>query len=74
MPGANLEIAKRTAECMRKSIENTSIKYEGEDISVTASFGIYSLKSKGNENIDDLLQGADEKLYLAKRNGRNRIE
>lgn len=74
MPGANLEIAKKTAECMRKSIENASIKYEGKDISVTVSFGIYSLKSKGNENADDLLKYADEKLYLAKRNGRNRIE
>ena len=74
MPGANLEIAKKTAECMRKSIENASIKYEGIDIRVTVSFGIYSLKSKGNENADDLLKFADEKLYLAKRNGRNRIE
>jgi len=74
MPGANLEIAKKTAECMRKSIENASIKYEGNDIRVTVSFGIYSLKSKGNENADDLLKYADEKLYLAKRNGRNRIE
>lgn len=74
MPGGNLEIAKKTAECMRKSIENASIKYEGKDISVTVSFGIYSLKSKGNENADDLLKYADEKLYLAKRNGRNRIE
>ena len=74
MPGANLEIAKKTAECMRKSIENASIKYEGKDISVTVSFGIYSLKSKGNENAHDLLKYADEKLYLAKRNGRNRIE
>ena len=59
---------------MRKSIENASIKYEGIDIRVTVSFGIYSLKSKGNENADDLLKYADEKLYLAKRNGRNRIE
>lgn len=74
MPGANLEIAKKTAECMRKSIENASIKYESKDISVTVSFGIYSLKSNGNENADDLLKYADEKLYLAKRNGRNRIE
>jgi len=74
MPGADLEIAKKTAECMRNSIENASIKYEGKDISVTVSFGIYSIKSKGNESTDDLIKYADEKLYSAKSNGRNRIE
>jgi len=74
MPGADLEIAKNTAECMRKSIENASIQYEGKYISVTVSFGIYSLKSEGNETAEDLLKRADEKLYLAKMNGRNRIE
>ncbi|MEA4964631.1 MAG: GGDEF domain-containing protein [Oscillospiraceae bacterium] len=74
LAGANLEMAQKTAECMRKSIEDATVQFEGNDIRVTVSIGIYSLKSKGNEDADDLLKHADEKMYLAKKNGRNRIE
>jgi diguanylate cyclase (GGDEF)-like protein len=74
MPEADLETAKTTAENMRQSLEKLAIRYDGKEFSVTASFGIYNLKSTGSESIDDLIKHADEKLYLAKRNGRNRIE
>ena len=56
MPGATLEIAKETAECMRKSVENASIKYEGKDISVTVSFGVYSLKLLCNDQSQVVFQ------------------
>jgi len=59
---------------MRKSLEDSVIRFESKDFSVTASFGIYSLKSAGHEIAEDLIKRADERLYLAKRNGRNRIE
>ena len=74
MPGADLDLAKETAECMRKKIEESAIEYEDKKIKVTASFGICCIKPLGNEMMNDLLKQADEKLYLAKRNGRNRIE
>ncbi len=74
MPGANLEIARKTAERMRQSIEKASIQYDGKNIGVTVSFGIYSLRSAGHEKAEDLLKFADEKLYQAKLNGRNRVE
>lgn len=74
MPGADLDLAKETAECMRKTIEESAIEYEDKKIKVTASFGICCIKPLGNETVNDLLKQADEKLYLAKRNGRNRIE
>lgn len=74
MPGADLDLAKETAECMRKTIEGSVIEYEDKKIKVTASFGICCIKPLGNETVNDLLKQADEKLYLAKRNGRNRIE
>lgn len=74
MPGTDLETAKATAECMRKSIEDLVIQYEGNKFSVTSSFGVYNLKLSGSETVNDLLKHVDEKLYLAKKNGRNRIE
>lgn len=74
MPGADLDRAKITAECMRKTMEESVIEYEDIKIKVTASFGICCIKPSGKETVNDLLKEADEKLYLAKRNGRNRIE
>jgi len=74
MPGADLETAKATAELMRKSIEESVIEYNGKQFKITASFGIHNLKSPNIEGIDDLIKHADEKLYLAKSNGRNRVE
>ena len=74
IPGANLDFALKTSECMRKAIESTPIMYEDKMLSLTASFGVYSMKTTENTSVDDLLKLADEKLYSAKRNGRNRVE
>lgn len=74
MPGADIDVALATAECMRKAVEDTKIQYEDKVFSMTASFGVYSIKPNGAENVDDLLKHADDKLYMAKKNGRNRVE
>ena len=76
LPGANLEKAKEIAEQMRKSIEEKSINCGENKIKITTSFGVCSvnLKTTQSESIEELIQRVDEKLYLAKKNGRNRIE
>lgn len=74
MPDADVETAKTTAEYMRKSLETLAIRYDDTEFNVTASFGIHNMKSTRSESVDDLIKHADEKLYMAKRNGRNRIE
>lgn len=74
LPGANLEKARDVAEQMRKSIEDKDINCDGNKIRITASFGVYSIKAKQGDSINDLIQRVDEKMYLAKNNGRNRIE
>ncbi len=74
MPGANLEAAKATAEGMRESLEKSLVRYQNAEFNVTASFGISNLKSVGQVNAEDLIKQADEKLYSAKNNGRNRVE
>lgn len=74
MPGASFEKAKSAAECMRASIEHTPIIYKGEEFNMTASFGVYNLQLPGTESIDELINNADKKLYLAKSLGRNRVE
>lgn len=74
LPGSNLDTALTIAENMRKSLEESTITFEGKDIGITASFGIFSGKITGRETVDELIGFADKKMYLAKKNGRNRIE
>ncbi|MBN1501834.1 MAG: diguanylate cyclase [Spirochaetes bacterium] len=68
--GASKKTACSAAERLRKEIEDYTFK--GVPYPVTVSIGIAEFS--GNENIDELIKKADEKLYLAKRKGRNRIE
>ncbi|NTU88710.1 MAG: GGDEF domain-containing protein [Actinobacteria bacterium] len=74
MPGAKLSTVIEMTEFMRESIERLAIEFEGKEFSVTGSFGIYNTKPSGRESVDDFIRIADEKLYLAKENGRNRVE
>ncbi len=74
IPGANLDFSLKTAECMRRVVENTKIVYEGKILNITAIFGISSTKTPENNSVENLLKIADENLYLAKKNGRNRVE
>ncbi|MDD4688907.1 MAG: GGDEF domain-containing protein [Eubacteriales bacterium] len=74
LPGADLDAAKLIAESMRNLIEKSAIEHDGGKFNITSSFGVHDLKSSGSENIDEFLKHADNKLYLAKNNGRNRIE
>ncbi|HPP95531.1 MAG TPA: diguanylate cyclase [Spirochaetota bacterium] len=57
------------AERIRKSIE--SIKIEESNIKVTISGGVAEF---AGEPIDDFIKKIDSMLYLAKKNGKNRIE
>jgi len=63
-----LESAYKLAEKLRKVVENYNFI---EKANITASFGVAEIDSA--ENIDDLIKRADDALYRAKRNGRNRV-
>ena len=66
--------ALRKAEDLRKKIEAHSFEYNGSRIRVTASLGLSMLQlNDDTDNLDKLLKRADEKLYEAKRGGRNRV-
>jgi diguanylate cyclase (GGDEF)-like protein len=68
----NKENLIKVAEKIRKVIEETIVDYKGNKINITISIGAYV--SKENEHLEDMLQKADELLYKAKENGRNRVE
>lgn len=67
-----IETALTVAERIRSLTQETSVQFQKETIHFTASIGIAEFDP--NSSIDKALQHADKALYLAKRNGRNRIE
>ena len=69
VPNTDLQDAQKLAEKIRHAIEGYSFKEIGHK---TASFGI-STFNKGDTK-ESLVKRADEALYKAKNNGRNRIE
>jgi diguanylate cyclase (GGDEF)-like protein len=71
---APAQVAHQTAERLRKGIEALEVSMpSGELIQFTASLGV----AQGSDHDTDLaalLRRADQALYQAKRNGRNRVE
>ncbi len=72
LPNCDLEQAANQAERMRHRLHETSMLVDGSELQVSASFGVTI--SDGSERSPDLfVRVADEALYRAKANGRNRI-
>ncbi|MBV1786482.1 GGDEF domain-containing protein [Marinobacterium sp. D7] len=73
-PGLDDESAAEVAERLRKRVEAIRIrqKSSGSVISsITASFGITCLRAE--DNLPTLIERADQALYQAKQQGRNRV-
>jgi two-component system cell cycle response regulator len=79
MPGAALADALVAAERLRRSIEALSFKPSADapHLPLTASIGVATLSNpaefEGTAPEETLLRLADEALYTAKREGRNRV-
>jgi diguanylate cyclase (GGDEF)-like protein len=58
---------------MRSMIENHPFQFDGKPFRVTISLGVAT--TEGDESLTpvELVRQADEKLYQAKRAGRNRV-
>ncbi|MDF2537258.1 MAG: putative signal transduction protein [Herbinix sp.] len=74
LPGAGLSTAAEIAEQMRSKLETSEIFCGEFKFYITASFGISTMGPERNLSMEELIDAADKKLYLAKHNGRNRIE
>jgi diguanylate cyclase (GGDEF)-like protein len=72
-PEVPLVNATNLAEKLRVLIEVTPCHFEGNEIPVTASFGVAAFSGESEMTTADLYRIADERLYVAKNNGRNRV-
>lgn len=71
LPETSLHGAVTLAENLRARVETHGFSFQGERIPVTISVGCAVLGEE--KNAADLIQLADDKLYEAKRGGRNRV-
>ena len=72
MPNTNLAGAALTIERIRQRIERNPMASGGQEMTIRVSAGVAQHRPDHNKN--DLIHRADQALYRAKNNGRNRVE
>ncbi len=74
LPETSLAGATTFAERIRENVEAATFAgSRGEPLRLTASIGVSSYPSTTVQTVDDLFARADEALYRAKADGRNRV-
>ena len=73
LPGIHAEQGKIVADRLRQSISKQVVYSDtNQPVKFTVSIGVSS--SDISDSVDTLIKTADEALYRAKQNGRNRVE
>lgn len=73
LPCTSLKNAEMIAERIRKAIEEAEMIIEGARVPITTSIGVACLRPFDIKNPMQLIDHADDALYKAKRQGRNRV-
>jgi diguanylate cyclase (GGDEF)-like protein len=73
LPETNHESGSAVAERLRQRVERHNFQYEGKSYPVTISVGVAVTTGDAALTPDDLIRQADEKMFEAKRQGRNRV-
>jgi two-component system, cell cycle response regulator len=74
LPGCNQLNSVSHAERLRWAISQVRVETAVGRVQVEASLGVAVLGKDGHGDAQGLVRAADEALYRAKRNGRNRVE
>ena len=72
LPETSKKKARRIADDIRKAVKEEAIELRRVETHVTVSIGVSSFPEDAKVQ-DDLIQKADERLYAAKRQGKDRI-
>jgi len=72
MPDTDVAFANTVAERLRREIADQPFKVGSGSLDITASIGVTALQGP-QESVDEFLKRADQALYRAKREGRNRV-
>ncbi|RHW20744.1 GGDEF domain-containing protein [Pseudomonas jilinensis] len=75
LPNTQASGARELAEQLRQSIEqSTFLTRDSRPLTLTISIGLCCLEPGGELDSQQAISRADQALYLAKQNGRNRVE
>jgi diguanylate cyclase (GGDEF)-like protein len=72
LPATRLKDSILVAERLREKIKALETSYENQPIRVTMSFGVAAYRHSPPMSFNDLVKSADDALYLAKKQGRDR--
>ena len=75
LPGADRDAAHRVAEHIRAAIESLAIAHPASPVGpvITVSLGVAACVPDDERGLESLIAEADDALYAAKRDGRNRV-
>ena len=71
LPGVSIKQAHQVAEKLRLCLASRALRWDDQDIPLSASFGFAAISP--GLNISQLLCAADQAMYQAKAQGRNRV-
>ena len=74
LPNTDLAGAAKVAQKLLTHVRELPIPFAGQQLRVTASFGVSCLPQGAESTADALYASADKALYLAKHSGRDRVE
>jgi diguanylate cyclase (GGDEF)-like protein len=72
-PDCTMDQARQAAERLRSALSDQRMRVDDEDVTVTLSLGLAGFES-GDVLFDQVARRADIALYVAKTNGRDRVE
>ena len=72
LPGCAIDCAEQVAERIREAVAGEPVDAAGAKVSVTMSLGVAC--AEPGTDVYSLIKAADDALYRAKDNGRNRVE
>jgi diguanylate cyclase (GGDEF)-like protein len=67
------EVGMERAREIREAIDNYAVPYDGKNIQITVSIGLYCQVLTPGLDVNKLLANADDAMYQAKKEGRNRV-
>jgi len=74
LPETSLEAGAAVAERLRQAVQEMCFPSPLEGLTISISQGIAALPAPDIVSVDEMIRTADQALYRAKQNGRNRVE